>query len=203
MRYVILLLLATITSCSYNLKPKANYSHYDLTLNLNPDSTFMYLCHGCMAWDTIKGKWRLEGNKVVLNSYFTNNDTKSFSESNQCDTCGEGINIKVIDFESKVDMQYASISAFKQKRIISEVTTNENGTAIIKRKDVDSIKVDYVGYNSLTFKPVNFNTKLYVINLKPEQLNRFVITNEKYKIKKNRIVSPEGFILKQSNNINE
>lgn len=196
MRYVILLLLATIASCSNYLKPKTNYSHYHLTLNLNPDSTFIYLCHGCLAWDTIKGKWKLEGNSVVLNSYMTKNDTKSFSESKQCDTCGEGINIKVIDFESKIEMHYARITAFKQEKIICEEMTDNNGNAIIKNQEIDSIMVDFIGYNTYTLANGIERSKLFIINLKPEQLNRYVITNEKWKIKKNKIVSSEGFILK-------
>lgn len=196
MRYAILLLLATITSCSNNLKPKANYSLSELTLNLYPDSTFIYICHGCLAWDTIKGKWKLEDDSVVLNSYMTKDDTKSFSESKQCDTCEEGINIKVIDFESKTGLNYASISVFTQEKIICQVTTDNSGNAIIKNQEIDSIMVDFIGYSSYTLTHGIDSSKLYVISMKPEQLNRYVITNERWKIKKNKIVSSVGFIFK-------
>ncbi len=129
-----------------------------------------------------------------MNSFLTLKDTKSFLENRICDTCQEGFNIKVVDFESKVDLQYASLSAFNQGNLVLELTTNEQGNAIIKNQELDSIRVDYVGYNTFTFIPNN-TTKLFVINMKLEELSRYVITDEVWKIKKNSILSPEGLRL--------
>jgi len=98
-------------------------------------------------------------------------------------------------------LQYASIYAYYRGNIISEISTNENGNAIIKNQQVDSLKIDYVGFNSFTFMPNSGNNKLFVINMKLEELNRNVITNEVWKIKKNRIVSPEGQSLKKTDSV--
>ncbi len=209
MRYRLLIfsIILTLSSCINKRIIHKSYSEksfeHELMLILKSDSTFLFLCKGCMSWDSISGNWSISKNKLILNSFLSLQDTKSYLEDRFCDTCHEGINIKVIDFETKVDMQYASISAFNRGVLISEATTNENGIATFKRQDIDSIKVDYFGYNSLTFMPGNDNKKLFIINMKLEKLNRYVMTNEVWRIKKNKVVSPVGLVLIKTNNLSK
>lgn len=167
------------------------------SLKLNPDSTFIYTFKEGLLFDSISGKWRIVKSKLILNSFLSFKDTKSFLEYRICDTCHEGFNIKVIDFESKVDLQYTSLTAYNQGNVVSELATNEIGNVIIKNQEVDSIKVDYVGYDSFTFMP-NYNAdSLIIINMKLEELRRKVITDGVWKIKKNQLVSPKGFVLRK------
>ena len=196
--YLIILILI-FCSCTSQKVIHGVYSEnwYDTyhSISLNPDKTFNFIFKEGLLFDSISGNWSVSKNKLILNSSLTIHDTKSFLEERKCDTCQKGINICVVDFKSKNEMQYVSISAFKQEKIITEVATNENGNAIIKNQEVDSINVDFVGYNSFTFVPSNDYNKIFVINMKLEELKRYVMTNEVWKIKKDRIVSPEGLIL--------
>lgn len=170
---------------------------HELVLEINLDTTFLYLCKGCMSWDSISGNWRLSNRKLTLNSFLSLENTCSFFEEKICDTCQDGIDIKVIDFESKADIQGAIISTFKQGNIFTKVTTNNKGIAVIKDQKIDSVRVDYVGFDSIVFTPNDDTQKLFVINMKSEELSRAVITNEVWKVKKGKIVSPKGFILKK------
>ena len=175
-----------------------SYGH-ELVLNLKSDSTFLFLCKGCMSWDSISGMWRANKNKIILNSFLKKQDTKSYHECVKCDTCNEGIYINVMDFAEKSKLPFSIVTAFDKGSIVLEETTNKYGIAIINDAEIDSIIVEYIGFNPYTFVPdINVNN-LYNVNMKKENLNREVIDNEVWKIRKNKIISPEGLSLMKKN----
>jgi len=174
------------------------------SLTLNPDSTFTFIIKEGLQKDSISGTWRIAKNKLILNSYITTKDTRSFHQNMKCDTCIVGIHIKVIDFETRYELQYAHLNAFIKGKIIQDETANQMGNVLFIDEKIDSIRVAFVGFNSYTLIPDKNDNNLYYVNMKLEELNRKVIENEIWKINKNLIVSPEGFkLLKVSESSNK
>ena len=166
-------------------------------LRINSDSTFYFFWKSGLANDSIKGKWRINKNKLILNSFITKHDTRSFHESIKCDTCNYGIYIKVVDFTTKNELQYSNLTAFHKGMLVLEETTNNKGNVVINIEKVDSIKVEYIGFNSYTFVLNKLDNNLYYVNMMTEELNRKIVDNEIWKIKKNQLIAPNGLILKK------
>lgn len=199
MKYTKFLLILIIYSCTNQRILYDNYDNNSLELKLKSDSTFLFLCNGCMSWDSISGVWKTDKKRLVLNSFITKKDTRSFNESIKCDTCINGIYVKTIDYISKYGLELSLITVFKEGKPVFKYKTDNDGNVIINDENIDSLKVEYVGFSSRTFVPDKSRNTLNVVNMKPEELNRKVIENEIWKIKNGYIVSPEGFKLIKTN----
>ncbi len=166
-------------------------------LMLNADSTFSFFWKEGLVSDTAEGTWSVNRNKLTLNSFITKQDVQSFHEIVNCDTCKNESFVKVIDFTTKEEIPYSRLIIFDKGVVILDEVANIEGSAKVNFENIDSIQVENIGFNSYSFVPDKNNNSFYKVSMKPEELNRKVIDNETWKVKKVQLISPNGIILKK------
>lgn len=158
---------------------------------LYPDSTFRLIYRNFMIIDTIYGFWQTKYNHVILNSYFNNLNTQGKVIFTKCDTCENKIPVIVKDLFSNESI-CANITSINKDRKIEQINCDLNGTANLTILPIDSLIIDFLGYESL-FIGISKNAKLainaYLVN---NDVKRKIVNNEKWKVKYKCLISPNG-----------
>jgi hypothetical protein len=152
---IIIVTIFTI-SCSrknYTMKDiSGRYSKSDFELywglNLNTDSTFQYNWQGGLMFGKTHGKWRLEKNKIILNSEFQptkEKQKKSFLRNASLSGNSNSLYLKILD-ESLDVIPFASCNiSFENKEIIGK-TADLDGFCMLEWKKGMTLKITGIGY---------------------------------------------------------
>jgi hypothetical protein len=195
----LVIICVTLMGCRTTKNPvfgeyekSSNFSH--LNIFIYQDSTFRLIYRNGMLGDTIFGKWIINHKYLILNSYINEFNTKGQVLFNSCDTCGNVIPVQVKDLFTH-DGIPARITSIKNNKIIGETDCNLNGSANLFHSSVDSIFVDFLGYEPLSLainKESDVSILVYLIS---NEIKRNMINNEKLSCKSKYLKTPEGKLI--------
>lgn len=163
-------------------------------LNLFKDGSFQFIIKEGLFCDTIFGHWNVMENKQMILKPIK---IKSYHIESKCDTCSNDFFIKTFALLDKDELTGASIKVYSKGDIIKDGIANSIGYDIMQK--ADSIKVNYVGFESYLFTPQNKRTtivNIFMLDELHEKLQKDVILN----LQKNRILTKQGLkLIKQLN----
>ena len=170
-------------------------THYRLlNVELYQDSSFRLINRIGLLMDTISGTYSAADKRLILNSYINEFNTKAKILLNNCDTCKNNIPVQVKDLLTH-DVLPARITLFKDNKIITVIDCNFEGRANLFHSSVDSILVDFLGYESFS-SAIDFKSDISIqVYLISSAVKRNMINNENWRYKKNSLVTPAGHIL--------
>jgi len=198
-----LLVLVTIFSIIVGCRTTKNpvfgeYENSSIFSHLNifiyQDSTFRLIYRNGMLGDTICGTWDINHKYLILNSYINKFNTKGKAIFNICDTCGNTIPIQVKDIFT-LDGVPARITSIKDNKIIGETDCNLNGNAILFHSPVDSLYVDYLGYESFALDIKDESYIAILVYLISNEVKKNMINNERWSYKSKYLTTPEGQLI--------
>lgn len=195
----ILIFFVVLTSCITTKKPvfgefENSSNFWLLNVNIYPDSTFRLIYRYGMLMDTIFGDYVKRDKYLMLISYINEFNTEGKVHLNICDTCRNIIPIQVKDLLTHDDLP-ARITSFKDNKIIEVTDCNFDGRANLFYTSVDSILVSFLGYESFSSAIDNkydISIQVYLIS---SAVKRNMINNERWRYKKNSLLTPTGHIL--------
>ena len=160
-------------------------------LSLRKDSSFQYIIKEGLACDTVVGEWNIfEKKQIVL----TPKKTKSYHIESNCDTCAGNFCIKTYALPDNYELTKPNVKVYVKGEVIKDGITNSIKYAIMQK--VDSIQINYFGFKPYVFVPQKRNNaivKVFLIEEQQELLQR----NRILKIKKNKLVTEKGIVLKK------
>ncbi|MEZ4886978.1 MAG: hypothetical protein R3E32_19770 [Chitinophagales bacterium] len=165
-------------------------------IQLNPDRTFKYCWRQGMICGTTLGTWELSKNTLVLNSEKQpkKKDKETFNLIMNPLTNKEGLEIKLIDEESKVSLLYAKCLLMNESKLIEETTTDEFGVCMLSKfRQAEKLHIQSLDYGNIEISSIELTGNDYTIELfLNHELNRYeYFTNRKWRIKGNRIYDPK------------
>lgn len=197
--YSFLLLLILTSCCNKPLvgiyKDESRGTFHSITLF--DDSTFSYKSEEGQIDDSSEGKWTKRRCNLILNSFISYEDICSYYITEHCDTCSEGINGIIAFHGSEMPVYYAIIKCYSEGKVLIENTSCFDGKFKIEEANIDSLRIEFVSLDPISFIPNNRDSILYKVVMKDERLERKVILNEVWKIKKNKLIYQKGLILRK------
>ena len=169
---------------SYIFAPPNDYHALHQNLVLYADGSFVYSVKSSMFSDTVLGKWRLQKS----NLYFVTEHEKSFYLILPCDTC-EVNRISVFDKKTKDKMEHAHIQIYNNSLLKEEFFTDNNGVATFVQNSFDSIRINYVGYESVSigyYKSVS-NIDVFLV-----KRNNSIMSPNKWKLISDKKIKQVG-----------
>ena len=156
-------------------------------LKLHKDNTFIFYVKEGLYTDTIKGEWKFEGKRLLLEA----KDNKPFYKTSECDTCSKNYLI-VYDIQNTEKMV-----AF-YKAYVKGTLKKEGDTDLLAElpENTDSLYIESLGYSSLGFKIVGNKNKIEVFLSKTGGN----LLKNKFYIKGEKIKSSNGLILEKTIN---
>lgn len=167
---------------------KYHFSYFEYTLLLNSDSTYEYSMIGDLNYEKSDGKWKLEKHKIVLNS------TKQKPEESKViphfiDSI-TGVRISIRDiFGEPVVMPKIKISG--NIIVIDTIMTKYTGLFEFPSiENINSLEVSSIGLRTVSWIE-QFKHNFLELIMTPESQNYIYQTNEKWKIKRDRLYYPD------------
>jgi len=159
---------------------------FKANIELLPDSTFVYKWYiGMMRGETI-GTWRMEGNKVTLNSNRQPSDKKpDYTYISTFDSLRPISTIKV-QTEEGINVPTASCIVYSNGEKF-ESTTDSLGTAIFSVYPVEIIRILFIGFKPIDFRNDNLSNNRFTFLVQVVEDSYHYFTNEKWKLKKGRL----------------
>lgn len=191
--------LFSFTNCqisklgSHYVDKNSYETKHDLSLFNN--GSFQYTIKEGLLYDTISGNWEFLRNKqIILKPWKMEN----YRIESKCDTCAGKFYIKTFALPDKDEIKKPSVKVYYDGAVLD--TGINNNPEDVRIQNADSIQINYLGFEPYMFTPQNRNDVIVNIFLIEEQqrlLQRDIIL----KIKKNKLVSDEGLIFYQSEEI--
>ena len=157
------------------------------TIELSADSTFVYDWVEGLNSGSTAGVWKIEGDKIVLNSYCQHeieaDEIVVRMEKNTLDS--DSLLIQVIDINNNPIPFTKCFTTFKSK-VVSAAYTNINGRAKLSKSNADSLIIRNVDFGNVQLKHDPLTT-YYKIVLKSKYINFRSFQSEEWEYKNNRL----------------
>lgn len=160
-------------------------------LNLYKDGSFQYIIKEGISCDTILGEWDISKNKQMI---LIPKKIKSYHIESDCDTCAQYIRITTYALPDNYELNKPSVKVYAKGEVIEEGIANTVKNEIMQK--ADSVLINYFGFKPYVFVPPKRNNvivRVFLIEEQQELLQR----NRTYKIKKSKLVSETGMVLKK------
>lgn len=192
MKYVIfiLTLISTISCSTYRFKTVSGHYRtkggfeWGSCIDLNQDSIFIYKWQSGLIFGKTTGKWKIEGNNLILNSDLQPQlDTLPNyriikTEKNNANK----ITIDLFWTDSLEVLIGASGLMFYNGDTIERQVSDLNGRMIFKKQVADSLKISYIASRDILMNDFNYDYYKIVTIAKNELMYEF-FTNEIWKIR--------------------
>jgi len=160
-------------------------------LRLFKDGSFQYILKEGLACDTILGDWNvLENKRMILSP----KKTENYHNESKCDTCAGKFYIKTYALPDSYELNKPIVKVYDKGSIIEDGIINSLGDVIMQK--ADSIQINYFGFEPYTFTPKNKNNVIVIVFLIEEQ-QRVLQRDKILKIKKSKLVTEKGIVLKK------
>ena len=160
-------------------------------LSLHKDGSFQYIIKESFTFDTIEGEWNISGKKQII---LSPKKTKSYHIESHCDTCAGNFCIKTYAIPDNYELTKPNVKVYGKGGVIEDGITNSVKYAIMQK--ADSIQINYFGFKPYVFVPHKKNNVIVKVFLTEEQ-QELLQRNRTLKIKKNKLVTEKGMILKK------
>ena len=156
------------------------------TLELSPDSTFIYDWQVGLMNGITKGTWRLKNSRIILNSEIQpKKRNEKFIIESWLDSSTQNTTIEVTD-ENRNPLPNASCEVHADK-IILNLTTDMKGLITCEVKPITRIEISYVGFKNVAYRLKNDTDNFLKFILQPENNSYQYFSNEKWKVRKGKI----------------
>jgi len=197
MRYIIgILIFFLLSSCKTakfysvagNYRTKGGFE-WGSRISIKKDSTFIYLWQSSLVFGETKGKWKLNGNKLILNSDLQpQKDIRpNFHIIDKRNTNSSDIVLDLY-FPDSTDVLIGAIGLmFHDGDTIKNVISDINGHMRFSKQENDSIKILFIGLKDILISDsVNDYFKIATVDDYENMYEYF--TNETWKVRGNHLI---------------
>lgn len=199
-RFFIFLCFICITSCS-----RLNFTqgeilfsnsdkHFELgsRLVLKESGTFIYEDQISSMIFKAEGYWKKIGNTIELNS--SNKVKIGIIEAKERVTSKDNLQIKIVDVEN---IPITGTIIFLNNNFEDVGYADEDGLSLFKKKEVDSIRVNYFGfdcYHKVRDQKANF----FELKIRPNDKTKIYFDKERWILKGRKLITSKDVVLKSS-----
>lgn len=203
MRFVSLIIVIIICSCAsnQNIKKESIKGIYILdediygigsNIEIKENNLFEYQWQQGLIRGTTKGNYKIEGNKIILNSDLQPDGDEfqnkyEIIENNYKNT--DSIKIKV-EYKEGDAMQYAACFLKKKDSVVFGKASHYNGVAVLPKIDADSLCVSHIGFDYVSIPLNEFKYDDIIIRLierNPDLEYYQFFSNRKFKYRKGKL----------------
>lgn len=158
-------------------------------VNINSDSTFCFhnkILNMIPNVSLVKGKWTVNKKYIFLNSFDQPpKDSLIVIESEDTDRDSTTLFVNLLEEEEPLFFSIIIIN----NDTLNKYRTDFNGELTVKKQEIKSIKISNLSTGNYTYKTKQTTSNSYKIWVYPAGLyrNKLFFTNEKWKIKKNKL----------------
>ncbi|WP_075590029.1 hypothetical protein [Labilibacter marinus] len=161
------------------------------TIELNEDLTFDYNWHAGLMFGTTKGTWKIEGNKIILNSERQPSVDRIYDyetiEAKRKEF--DSISIKVVCPEN-TNLHYAVCTLKDDSLTLVEAFTDFQGeTKLPNLNQADSLIIKFIGFKTIRHK-MDGLVSSYMFKMKEEYDSYEYFTNECWTYKREQLFDP-------------
>jgi antitoxin component YwqK of YwqJK toxin-antitoxin module len=156
------------------------------TIQLSTDSTFIYNWQQGLLGGQTKGFWRINGDKIILNSEKQPNGgsmVNNVEVMNQYTSPNTAI--KISD-ENGTPMAFANCTVIAGHHSYYSVT-DSNGIAIFQVRSVRKISISYVGYKTISYTSNETSNNWFVFTMHKDDEPYHYFTNVHWTVKSGRL----------------
>jgi hypothetical protein len=166
---------------------KYHIGYFEKTLNLNPDNTYQFSIVGDLHNENSEGIWKLNGNKLILNS-FKQKPEETIVIAKYLDSIN-GVKFHIQD-ESGFPIPIPQIRIINSQGVFDTLMSTKSGIHNLpKINNIQEFKVSFVGFKDAIWIGKR-NMNYFEITLAPELDNYIYQVNEIWKIKGEKLFSP-------------
>jgi len=165
MRYLLkILVIVILTSCkTYNLRTISGHYRtkggfgWGSNICMKVDSTFIYNWHSGPFFGETIGKWKIKGQKLVLNSYIQPKaeSTPDYYPLEIKNTNSKNIAFDLLLPDSTNVLPAATGIMYKNGKQIASKMSELNGQMVFVKQNFDSIKISYIGLKNILITDTN------------------------------------------------
>ncbi|MEI7727584.1 MAG: hypothetical protein WCK09_20925, partial [Bacteroidota bacterium] len=156
------------------------------TIQLKADSTFIYGWQQGLMGGQTKGFWRIEGNKIILNSDKQPGDKSKGNNVEVMNQCTSSNTVIKVRDEDGMSMPFAMCTVVAGNHSYSSVT-DSIGIATFQARSVRKISISYVGYKTISFTSREKSNNWFVFTMQMVDEPYKYFTNVKWTVKGNKL----------------
>ena len=160
-------------------------------LNLFENGSFQYIIKEGLACDTILGDWNVKGSKRII---LSPKKIENYHRELKCDTCSSRLYIRTYALLDSYELTKPSVKIYSKGGIIEDGIINPIEGVIMQK--VDSIQIDYFGFEPYMFMPQNKDDAIVSVFLIEEQ-SELLQKDRILKIKKSKLITEQGTTLRK------
>lgn len=199
-RYIVLLILIFLSSCTITQKVTNSAivgkyymgDHFELNsyIELFDDYTFEYQWQTGLLFGKTDGLWRLEGNKVVLNSNKQPliEGTKKYEIVKTEREVSDSIIIKIIDPNNE-PIPFSNIVLKLNSKVVTAMTSNMEGIVVFDKQKADEITISALFFAQISYN-LDTNVSYYEFKIIEHDKYYRYFTNKVWKYKNERLYDP-------------